>query len=70
MSAVTFSTDSQILTTVSREISDIVDIVDIVERMDKIQHGEVIVTQWDVATRELCRSFPDVKEAMVAIPRA
>ena len=55
VSAVTFSTDSQILTTVSREIPDIVDIV---VRMDRIQHGEVIVTQWDVATGALCRSFP------------
>ena len=55
VSALTFSTDSQILTTVTREISDIVDIV---ERMDRIQHGEVIVTQWDVATGELSRSFP------------
>ena len=55
VSVITFSTDSQILTNVSREIPDSVDTVD---RMDRIQHGEVIVTQWDVATGELCRSFP------------
>ena len=45
VSAMTFSTDSQILTTVSRENPTLFD-------------GEVIVKLWDVATGELCRSFP------------
>lgn len=55
VSAVTFSTDSQILTTVSREMPDFVDTLD---QMDRGPNGEVIVTQWDVATGDLCRSFP------------
>ena len=59
VSAITFSTDSQILTTVSREIPDIVD------RMDRTQHGEVIVTQWDVATGELCRNFPSKQVSFI-----
>ena len=62
VSAITFSTDSQILTTVSREIPDSVNTVD---RMDRIQHGEVIVTQWDVATGELCRSFPSKQVSFI-----
>ncbi len=62
VSAVTFSTDSQILTTVSHEIPDFVDIV---ERMDRILHGEVVVTQWDVATGELCRSFPSKQASSI-----
>ncbi len=62
VSAITFSTDSQILTTVSREIPDFVDTV---ERMNRILHGEVIVTQWDVATGELCRSFPSKQVSFI-----
>ncbi|MDE0016220.1 MAG: WD40 repeat domain-containing protein [Candidatus Poribacteria bacterium] len=59
VSAITFSTDSQILTTVSRDIPTLVDAgEDIAVVMDKIQHGEVIVTLWDIATGALCRSFP------------
>ena len=59
VSAITFSTDSQILTTVSRDIPTSVNAgEDIVVWMDRVQHGEVIVTLWDVATGELCRSFP------------
>ena len=62
VSAITFSADSQILTTVSRDIPDFVDTV---ERMDRIQHGEVIVTQWDVATGKLCRSFPSKQVSFI-----
>ena len=59
LSAITFSTDSQILTTVSRDIPTLVEAgEDVVVQMDRIQQGEVIVTLWDVATGELCRSFP------------
>lgn len=59
VSAITFSTDSQILTTVSRDIPTLVEAgEDVVVQMDRIQQGEVIVTLWDVATGELCRSFP------------
>ena len=59
VSAITFSTDSQILITVSREIPTLVDAgEDVVVVMDRIQHGDMIVTLWDVATGELCRSFP------------
>ena len=59
VSAITFSTDSQILTTVSRDIPTSVDAgEDIFLQMDRLQHGEVMVTLWDVATGELCRSFP------------
>lgn len=62
VSAVTFSTDSQILTTVSREIPDSVNTVD---QMDRMQHGEMIVTQWNVATGELCRSFPSKQVSFI-----
>ena len=59
VSAITFSTDSQILITVSREIPTLADAgEDVVVVMDRIQHGDMIVTLWDVATGELCRSFP------------
>ena len=58
VSAITFSTDSQILTTVSREIPTLFDGEDIAVVMDRTQHSEVIVKLWDVATGELCRSFP------------
>lgn len=59
LSAITFSTDSQILTVVSGEIPTLVEAgEDVVILMDRLQHGEVIVTLWDVATGELCRSFP------------
>ena len=59
VSAITFSTDSQILATVSRDIPTLVDAgEDVVVSMDRIQHGEVIVTLWNVATGGLCRSFP------------
>ncbi len=62
VSAGTFSADSQILTTVSRDIPDFVDTV---ERMDRIQHDKVIVTQWDVATGKLCRSFPSKQVSFI-----
>ena len=66
VSAITFSTDSQILTTVSREIPTLVDAgEDVVVVMDRIQHGEVIVTLWDVATGELCRSFPSKQVSFI-----
>ena len=59
LSAITFSTDSQILTTVSRDMPTLVEAgEDVVALMDRLQHGEVIVTLWDVATGELRRSFP------------
>ena len=60
--AVTFSANSQILTTVSLEIPDSVDII---ERGNRIQHGEVIVKQWNVATGELCRSFPSKQVSFI-----
>ena len=66
VSAITFSTNSQMLTTVSREMPTLVEASeDVVVRMDKIQHGEVIVTQWDVATGELCRSFPSKQVSFI-----
>ena len=65
VSAITFSTDSQILTTVSREIPTLVDAGEDVVLMDRIRHDEVIVTLWDVATGELCQSFPSKQVSFI-----
>ena len=70
VSAITFSADSQILTTVSREIPTFVDAgEDDAVVMDRVQHGEVIVGVWDAATGELCRRFPSKQvSAITAAP--
>ena len=67
VSAITFSIDSQILTTVSREIPTLVDAgEDIAVVTNRIQHGEVTVALWDVATGDLCRSFPSKQTRAIA----
>lgn len=67
VSAITFSTDSQVLTTVSREIPTLVDTgEDIAVGTNKIQHGEVTVALWEVATGDLCRSFPSKQTRAIA----
>jgi len=58
VSAITFSTDSQTLITVSREVPTLFAGEDIAVAVDKLQQGEVIVALWDIATGDLCRSFP------------
>ncbi len=58
VSAVTFSADSQILTTVSREIPTLFD-------RDRIQQDEATVILWDVATGDLCRSFPSKQVSFI-----